>query len=530
MAAAAKKWDTQIEELHTENAHVINPSGAKFSYGELAASAAEIDLPKEVQLKDPKNFKIIGKSIRNVDAEGIVTGTALFGIDTNREGMVYARVLRAPGFGMNLLSVDATEARNINGVSDVVEFDNKVAVIANSTWAAIQGQNALRAEWSEALSMEDSKAHKKNLLALVNKKTSKPMELYGPIQTPARSRKEVAQLLNRNESEITVGLSRMGGGFGRRLRGDFVLEAAAIANKIRKPVQLIYTREDDMTAGVYRPACTYKFKAGIKDGGIYAYHLSGAGVNLRNTVRPGTWPQGAVPNFRLESQSLKSEVTIGAWRAPITNFLGFAEQAFIDELAELAGKDPLDFRLESLQQAVDAPSGKMIYEPLRMIGVLKLLAEKSDWYRKTPGVFKGVSCYYSHNSYAAQVAEITLKNGQPSIKRFVVVTDCGIVVNRSGAMNQAMAGVVDGIGHAMYGDMILSNGIPQFDNFNKYRLIRNSESPKVEAYFVDSKENPTGLGEPNLPPAAAALASAIYAATGKRLYSQPFSKQGISLA
>jgi len=574
VAAAADQWKTSAKDLRTEKGYVFNNSGAKLSYGELAATVATMEVPKQVKLKDPKDFKIIGLPLLNVDAKAIVTGTPLYGIDTQREGMVYARVLRPPGFGMTLNSFDDTEARSVKGVIDVFEFDNKVAVIANSTWTAINGVKVLKADWSEALASEDSKVHQKKLLELVNKKSKKPrvnqgnveeafaqadavlertyeapflphnclepmnffadvsdkkVELFGPIQTPANSRKAVAQLLNRSESEVSVGLSRIGGGFGRRLRGDFVLEAAQISDKIRKPVQLIYTREDDMTAGTYRPASTYRFKAGIKEGKMIAYHLTGAGVRMRNTVKPGTWPQAAVPNFKLETHLLNSEISTGPWRAPTTNFLAFAEQVFIDELSELAKKDPVDFRLESLKQAEKSPVGKVKYKPLRLAGVIKLAAEKSDWYTKKQGIFRGISAYYSHDSYVAEVAEITIENGQPKIIRIVVATDCGIIINKSGAANQAMGGVVDGIGHAMYGELSFDNGVPNHNNFNTYRHMRNPECPKVEAYFVDSKEDPTGLGEPTLPPASAALANAIYAGLGKRMYSQPFSKHGITL-
>lgn len=571
--AAAEKWGSE-SELNTDKGYVINKSGEKFSYGELVSVVANMEVPKNVKLKDPKNFNLIGKPVLNVDANAIVTGKSLFGLDTQREGMVYARVMRAPGFGMDIVSVDGSEALKIKGVSEIVEFDNKVAVIADSTWSAINGQKALKVKWSKPLSNENSSVHHKKLVALTHKLSAKPkanvgdleaaflnadtvlertfeapflphnclepmnffayvtdekVELHGPIQTPANQRKAVARLLKRKESEISLGLSRIGGGFGRRLKGDFVLEAAAISDKIRKPVQLIYTREDDMTAGVYRPASTYRIKAGIKKGKVSAYHLTGAGVQMRNTVRPGTWPQGSIPNFRLDSHALKSKITIGAWRAPTSNFLAFAEQVFIDELAELAKKDPVEFRLELIKQAEIAPYCKLRYEPSRLAGVIKLAVEKSDWYNKKQGLYKGVSAYYSHNTYVAEVAEITVVKGQPKIERIVVATDCGIIINKSGAVNQAVGGVVDGIGHAMYGEMTFTNGIPDYNNFNTYRHMRNPECPNVEAYFVDSKEDPTGLGEPTLPPASAALANAIYAGLGKRLYSQPFSKQGIKL-
>lgn len=574
ISAAAEQWGVSAKELRTEAGYVIRKSGEKLSYGSLAEAAVKQEIPKKVPLKKAKDFSLIGKPVLNVAAKEIVTGKARFGIDTQREGMVYARLLRAPGFGQKLVSFDAKAALQIKGVTEVFEIANKVAIIADSTWTAIKGGEAVKTNWSKPLTSEDSAVQRKALLDMVNRKeqqvkintgnveqglkkadqvleriyeapflphncmepmnffahvTDSEIELYGPIQTPENQRRAVAKLLNRSEDEITLGISRMGGGFGRRLNGDFVLEAAQISDKIRKPVQLIYTREDDMTAGVYRPAVTYKFRAGLTDGRISAYDLSGAGINMRSTVRPGTWPQSAVANFRLASQSLDSNVTFGYWRAPTSNFLAYAEQTFVDELATLAKKDPVDFRLESLKQALEIPVGKLKYDPSRMMGVLRLAAEKSDWYTKKKGVYRGVSLYYSHSTYVAEVAEIRLIEGKIKIERIVVATDCGIVVNASGAHNQAMGAVIDGIGHAMYGDMPLKDGVPQHSNFDSYTALRNRDAPWVETHFVKSQKAPTGLGEPTLPPAAAALANAIFAATGKRLYSQPFNKQGIEL-
>ena len=572
LQAAAKKWDTDITTLKTEDGYVLNKKGEKLSYGSLASEAVHLKVPEKVVLKKTKDFKIIGKPLLNVASQEIVSGKARFGIDTQREGMVYARIMHAPGFGMKLQSFDATEAIKLKGVRDVFEIENKVVLIADSTWQAIQGLNVVTAKWSTPVAAEDTKAHRKKLLELVNAPSKKPkvnvgdvdrafskadyvlertyeapflphntmepmnffanvtdekVELYGPIQTPENQRKAVAKILKRNEAEVTIGISRIGGGFGRRLNGDFVIEAAQISDKIRKPVQLIYTREDDMTSGVYRPASTYKIKAGIQKGNLSAYHMSGAGINMRNTVRPGTWPQGTLADFKLESQSVQSPVTFGYWRAPTSNFLAFAEQCFIDELAVLAKKDPIAFRMDSLRKGIESPVGKLRFDPLRMVGVLTMVAEKSDWATKKKGVFKGVSVYYSHNTYVAEVAEIILVDEKIKIERIVVATDCGIVVNASGAHNQAMGGVVDGIGHAMYGELTLKDGVPEQNNFDTYKMLRNFESPKVETYFVENQEAPSGMGEPTLPPAAAALANAIYAATGKRLYSQPFNKQGI---
>ncbi|MTI21302.1 xanthine dehydrogenase family protein molybdopterin-binding subunit [Fulvivirga sp. RKSG066] len=573
--AAAEKWQVDPETLTTADGVITNQNGETIKYAEVASMAAEMDVPEEVELKDPKDFKIIGHGKGNVDLEEIITGKPLFGIDTKRDGMDYACVLRPPAFGMKLKSFDAAAAKNVNGVRDVIQFGDKVAVLANSTWAAMQGKKAINADWEADSKLEDSAFHDTKLKELLNKDggevrrkdgnpenqfaaadevveriyespflphncmepmnffadvTAEKVELYGPIQTPAGTRRRVAELLGRDESEITVGMSRMGGGFGRRLYGDFVLEAAEISDKSKKPVQLIYTREDDMTAGIYRPAIKYKIRAGLKDGKINAYQLTEAAINSNMYgILPNNFPAGALADYEVVNHKYDSNITTGAWRAPYTNFLASAEQSFLDEIAEMINTDPVQLRIDMLEKAKAgfAPEGN--YEPDKFIGVIKLAAEKANWGNKEEGVFKGFSAYYSHNSYVAEVAEVVMERNKPKVTKVTVAIDCGIVVNPVGAINQAMGGVIDGIGHAMYGDFAFANGRPQADNFDNYRLIRSSEAPQVDIHFVESIESPTGLGEPTLPPAGGAVANAIYAATGKRLYKQPYSKQDITL-
>jgi isoquinoline 1-oxidoreductase beta subunit len=361
--------------------------------------------------------------------------------------------------------------------------------------------------------------------------TPEKVRLVGPIQTPERTKRRVAELLNRDENDISIDLTRMGGGFGRRLYGDFVLEAAEISKIAKSPVKLVYTREDDMTAGIYRPASKYRFKAGLKDGKLTAYHLVGAGVNMGNSTREHNFPAGSVPNYKVESHRLKSNITTGAWRAPVTNFLACAEQTFIDEIAHEIGADPVQFRLGLLDEVIKNPHGEFRYEPKRMKGVIELAAEKSKWIHKEEGIYKGFSAYYSHNSYVAEVAKVRIVEGQLKIENVVCAVDCGILVNPLGAINQVQGGIIDGIGHAMYGDMTFENGKPQLTNFDKFRLIRMVESPsQIDVHFVESDVDPTGLGEPSLPPAAGALANALFAATGIRFYKQPFAKQMMDIS
>lgn len=571
MQAAAEQWGVDVSSLRTEEGYVYNGT-KKLGYGELASLAATYEIPEEVPLKEPEAFKIIGQSQKNVDLEAIVTGKPLFGIDTKREGMVYASALRPPAFGTKLKSFDDTEAKKVNGVLDVFAFGDKIAVIGKNTWATIKGKKALKAEWEKNKSLESTENHNVKLNALLQQTTGKavkrsdgnlktafaqadgilertyeapflphntlePMnffahvtdekvELYGPIQTPQWTQGKVAKLLGRKADDITVGMSRMGGGFGRRLYGDFAEEAALISDHIRKPVQLQFTREDDMTAGTYRPASKYRIKAAYKDGKVTGYQMVGAGINMGNATKENWFPAGGIDNYQVISHNLSSNITTGAWRAPITNFLAVAEQSFFDELAEAMQVDAVQLRLDILEKAKNNSNTKIDYEPEKMIGVIKLAAKKGNWAQNGKST-QGFSAYYSHNTYVAEVADAVIKSGKPVVEKVTTAVDCGIVINPDAAINQIQGGVVDGIGHAMYGDFSFVNGQPQADNFDQFRLIRAKEAPKVDVHFVKSNNHPTGLGEPSLPPAGGALANAIAAATGKRVYQIPFAKQDI---
>lgn len=574
--AAAKKWNISASACKTSNSIISNVNGDKFSYGEIASLASLESVPKEVSLKDPKDFTIIGTGRGNVDMNKIITGQPLFGVDYKEEGMMYAVALRPPAFGKKLKSFNDQEARKVKGVTDVIRFGDKIAVLANSTWAAMKGQKALVTEWQAEENLENTSDYSKKLNELLYQKSDDPkrndgnveqafkdadqiiektyeapflphnpmepqnffadvtpgkVRLVGPIQTPERTRKRVAELLNREENDISVEMTRIGGGFGRRLYGDFVLEAAEISSLAKKPVKLIYSREDDMGAGIYRPASKYRFKAGFKNGKLTAYHLVGAGVNMGNSTRQDNFPAGSIPNYKIESHKLNSNITTGAWRAPVTNFLACAEQSFVDEIALDIGTDPVQFRLDLLDQAIKNPHGKVGYEPEKLKGVIKLAAEKSKWGEKEEGIFKGFSAYYAHRTYVAEVAKIRLQEGELKIENVICAVDCGILVNPLGAINQIQGGVIDGIGHALYGDLTFENGTPQMNNFDNYRLIRMIEAPtQIDVHFVESYNNPTGLGEPSLPPAGGALANALFAATGVRFYNQPFTKQLIDVS
>ncbi len=568
--AAAAKWGVDASSCTATNGIIKNANGDELGYGAVVNEAAALEVPENITLKLIKDFKIIGHDAINVDIDKIITGKPLFGLDYTAEGMKYVSVCRPPAFGKKISSYDATDAKLVNGVSNVVQFGDKIAVLASNTWAAMKGKKALNVEWKNDDQLESTLDHDKKLNAILDgndldirredgnvKKafaeadkvlertyespflphncmepmnfyanvTEEKVHLVGPIQTPAGTARRIANLIDRDPEDVHLEMTRMGGGFGRRLYGDFAIEAAEISNITKQPVKVIFSREDDMAAGIYRPAIKYRIKASIKDGEITGYNLREAAINSNMYgLIPNFFPAGAIKNYKVESGNYKSNITTGAWRAPYTNFLAYAEQSFFDELAEELSIDPVQLRLDLLKNVKDGEDKSIEYSAERMTNTIKLAREKSNWGNTSNGVYQGFSAYYSHNTHVAEVVDITMKNGLPYVEKVTVAVDCGIVVNPTGAKNQIEGGVIDGIGHAMYGDFSFKKGKPQDVNFNTYRLIRMKETPIVETHFVKNDLSPTGLGEPGLPPAAGALANAIKAATGQILTKQPFIK------
>ena len=593
MDAASKQWNVPVAEITTEEG-VIKHGDKSFGYGEIAASAATMTVPEEVELKDPKDFKIIGTPRKNVDGSKIVSGKPQFGLDTQRKGMLIAMIEHPPAFGMTLKSIDSSKAKAMPGITDVFSFttvpegtvmqrydtnnafNDLVAIVGNTTWQVMKAKKTLKVSWEQITPPESTSDHIKGMYDLLGEKQKEPArkdgdpkktfknaakvieriysapflahntlepmnffadvkedqaELVGPIQTPEFMSKTASAVLGLPEEKISIMMTRMGGGFGRRLYGHFGIEAAVISQKVKAPVKLVYSREDDMTQGTYRPTYKVTYRAALnKNNELIGFQVRGAGVH-GSPVFANRFPAGAVDNYLAENHSLESNISTGAWRAPRSNFIAGAEQAFLDEVAEAAGKDPITFRLELFDRAIKDPVGEdNDYDASRYAGVLKLVREKSNWGKETPGVYRGVSAYYCHNSYVAQVVDVVMKNNQPKVQKIWCAIDCGIVVNPEGALNQVEGGMVDGIGHAMYSAMTFKNGRPEQNNFDNYRLIRHKEAPaEVETYFVDNGIDPTGLGEPSLPPIIGALANALYKATGDRLYDQPFVGQAIEL-
>ncbi len=466
-------------------------------------------------------------------------------------------------------------------------FNEVVVVLGETTWQAMEAKKAVRVEWEEAddislgitlfgnentvnhpAGKESSTSHQermeklnarpgrvvrkdgnpelafKNAAKIIERtyscpflahNTMEPMnffahvtadhaELLGPTQTPEWMEPAIAERLGLPLEKVDIMMTRQGGGFGRRLYGHFMVEAAVISQKVKAPVKLVYSREDDMSQGMYRPAYLATYRAALdSDNNLTAFHVRAGGVP-ESPLFANRFPAGAIDNYLAEDWTIDSNITTGAFRAPRSNFIAGAEQSFLDELSEEMDKDPIDFRLELLNRAIKDPVGENNdYEADRYAGVLELVRAKSGWGENDEEKHRGVSAYFCHNSYVAQVLDIEIEDNQPKVDRVCVAIDCGVVVNPDAAINMAEGGTVDGIGQAMYSAITFSEGAPEQTNFDRYRLIRHSEAPNsIDVHFVDNGKDPTGLGEPPFPPIMGALANALYKATGRRYTKQPF--------
>lgn len=490
---------------------------------------------------------------------------------------------------IDVFQIDAYLGDTQNSAFDIAAFRDLVVVVADTTWQAMQAKKAVQCEWVEAedvktkisffgresyfdfpkgLESTDTQNEKLNAAAksevqtarrdgnperafrnadrIIEKtysapylahNTMEPMNFFadvtaekahliGPIQTPSIMEPSVAARLGMNPDQVHIEMTRMGGGFGRRLYGHFLVEAAAISQHVSAPIKLLYTREDDMSCGVFRPAYQATYRAAIdKNNVVTAFHVRAGGIP-ESPLAANRFPAGAYDNYLAESYTVKSNVTTGAFRAPRSNFIAGAEQSFLDELAEAIGKDPVDYRLELFDRAIKDPVGdRNDYDAKRYAEVIRLAKEKSNWGTQKEGVHRGFAAYFCHNSYVADVVDLKVEKGQTIVENVCVAVDCGIVVNKDAAINLVEGGTIDGIGTALYSGLNLKQGAPQQTNFDRYRLIRHAEAPKaIEVHFVNNGMSPTGLGEPMYPPVMGALANAMYQATGRRLYQQPFAQ------
>jgi len=604
--AAAQTWNVPIEEVTTKAGMLYHEkTGKSGKYGQFASKASGIPVPKDVKPKEPKDFKIVRTSKKNVEGLNIVTGKPLFGLDYRQDGMLIAMIHHPPAFGMRLKSYDAAQALKMPGIQDVFvlnvydddyereifdtrTFNEILVVVGKTTWEVMNARKKLDVQWEplvekkETVNMfgrkqeeitpaglESSELHYKKMqekakepATLLRKDgdpdtafknatqiiermytgpflahnalepqncfahvTDEKALLIGPLQAPEFTERTLAARLKLPLEKIDIQMTRMGGGFGRRAYGHYLVEAAIISRHIKAPVKLVYSREDDMTYGIYRPMYTATYRAALDaNKNLIAFHVKGGGLP-EHAVHANRFPAGAVDNYLAESWQIPTNITIGAFRAPRSNFAAAAEQSFLDELAEAMGKDPIDFRLELLKRAKENPVGKNNeYDADRYAGVLKLVKEISGWNDPENKKYnRGVAAYFCHNSYAAHVVDMIKRDGQPYVERVFSAIDCGIVVNPDAATNMVQGAVVDGIGNSLYGGLTLKDGVAQQNNFSQYRIIRFHEAPKtIEVHFVENDIDPTGLGEPPFPPVFGAVANALYKTAGKRFYEQPF--------
>ncbi len=596
LAAAAQLWSVPVAECNTDAGTVMHKaSGKKATYGALAATAATLTPPDQakVPLKDPKDYKIVGKFTPGVDNKAIVTGKPLFGIDVTVPGMQYAVFEKCPVFGGKVVSANTDVVAKEPGVKKcfivpggtvLSELLPGVAIVADSWWAAQSARKKLVVQWDEGKTATQSTvgfaAKAKELFAAPPVKTLRNdgdadaalaksaktveatydypfiahatlepqnttahfhdgrMEIWVPSQSPIGGRSIVAKHLGLDASTIDIHMMRIGGGFGRRLNNDYMVEAAWIAKEAGVPVKLVWSREDDMRHDFYRPGGHHHFKGGVDASGkltVWKDHFVSYGTGEQFTgagnMGASDFPAGLVPDYNLGYSIIDSGIPTGFLRAPSSNALAYVMHSFIDELAIAAGVDPYKFRMDMLSGT--SAGAKSSVDVERMKGVLEMVAEKSGWGKGAAlpkGRGRGIAFYFSHRGYFAEVVDATVsKAGGVTVNQVWVVGDVGRqIINPSGADNQVQGAVMDGIAEALAQEITFENGRTKQANFNEYKLLRMAQAPKVEVHWRITDNNPTGIGEPALPPVIPALCNAIFAATGKRIRSLPISKHDLS--
>jgi isoquinoline 1-oxidoreductase subunit beta len=579
--AAAQTWNVPAGEITVENGKVMHAaSGKSSSFGDLAAKAATLPMPASVTLKDPKDFKLIGKPLPRKDHAAKARGQAKFTIDMKLPGMLTAVVMRSPRFGGKVKSFDATAAKQVKGVADVVQIPQGVAVLAEGFWAAKKGRDALTVEWDDSAAekrgTEQLVAEYKGMLdkpgATANKQgdaekalgaagkvieavydfpylAHAPMEvmdcvvqlsadkceIWSGCQFPTIDHAVASAVSGLKPEQIVINTLYAGGSFGRRAttEGDFTGEAVAIAKAIggRVPVKLMWTREDDIQGGKYRPLYVHKIRAALeKDGTIGAWQhrivgqsiLAGSpfesvmvkdGIDITSVEGASHIPYD-IPNFHVDLHTTKVGVPVLWWRSVGSSHTAFAVETMIDELASAAGKDPLEFRRALLAK-----------HP-RHLAVLNLAAEKAGWGSPLPeGVARGIAVAESFSSYVAQVVEVRIADGAVKVERVVCAVDCGVPINPDVIKAQMEGGIGYGLSAVLQGAITLKDGLVDQSNFHDYLPLRINQMPKVEVHIMPSSADPTGVGEPGVPPIGPAVANAVYQLTKQRVRSLPISQQ-----
>ena len=564
--AAAQQWNVDRARCRAENGFVINSAtNARLSYGSLAATAARLPVPANVTLKDPKDFHVIGKPVKRLDTRDKVTGRAKFGIDARPEGVLYAVVERCPVFGGKVGSFDATKAKAVPGVKDVIPLAHGVAVVAESTWSAIEGRKALTVQWNEGAGASVSSAGLRQMFAnrakekgavarkegdaetglakaatkieavyevpFLSHTPMEPMnctvharpdgaEVWASTQSPTTSRKVVADTLGLPPEKVAFHTMYCGGGFGRRGEGelDWVEEAAEIAKHFTVPVKVTYTREDDTQHDYYRPASYVELAGGLDTEGwpvalsariaCPSFGFLRDGVDFTAVVGLSDLSY-QIPDMLVDYRVAETIVPVSYWRAPGVNQNTFFAESFVDELAAAGGKDPVEVRR------------RLLAKTPRMLNVLNLAAEKAGWGKPPAGRFQGVAVGNGAGAFVAQIAEISINRGRVRVHRVVCAFDCGQVINPAILRQQIEGGIVYGLSAALKGEITLERGRVQQGNFDTYDVMRIHEMPQIDVYIVPSRERPSGAGEATNPQVIPAVTNAIFAATRKRIRKLP---------
>ena len=580
VSAAAKRWGVEESACRAENGAVLHAATKKrLGYGALVEDAAKLPVPQKPAVKDPKDYKYVGKPMKRLDTPSKVNGSAPFGIDVRLPNMQHAVVARCPVFGGKVKSFDATKAKGVRGVKQVVQISTGVAVIADNTWSAMEGRRALAITWDEGANAANTSKGIRKLyaeraeqpgviarkdgdvdsgLAGAAKKveavyevpflahaTMEPMnctadvradgcDIYAPTQFQTFNQNTGAKITGLKPEQVRIHTTYLGGGFGRRAEQDFVTEAVEASKAAGTPVQVTWSREDDMQHDFYRPGAYSKLVAGLDvNGWPVAWKHRIVSPSIMNRFFPGSVQNGldsssvegaanlayAIPNFQTEYLLTEAGVPVGFWRSVGNSQNGYIAECFIEELAKAAGKDPFEFRRKLL---ADAP---------RHRGVLELAAAKAGWGQPLPaGRTRGIAVVESFGSYVAEVAEVSVNRGSGEVRvhHVVCAVDCGRYVNPDTIAAQMEGAIVYGLTAALKGQITIDKGRVEQTNFQDYEMLRANEMPKVEVYIVPSNEAPGGVGEPGTPPIAPAVCNAIFAATGKPIRRLPIRAEDLA--
>ncbi len=592
LAAAADQLNRPIQELETQRGYVVDPSGnRRLSYGELAEAAGALPVPDAPDLKNVKDFRLIGTSVADVDLDAINSGRQHYSLDLKLPDMLYAVVRRCPHGDGQPVSFDASDARTITGVVDFhvlrntdhggriilpncPNFVSGVAVLATSTWAAMQGAEKLKVEWQMPDSRDDSDELMHRFeqaldaeaeivrqdgdaafgdlensidlnyrLPFLAHMPMEPMnctahvsgnraEVWAPTQNPPMAAEAVAKVLEIPQENITINVMRAGGAFGRRYYADFITDTVLLSRQFGRPVKTVWSREDDVRHGYFRPASVQRVRAATSAGKISHWHQKVVShprqVYLERDGSPAEignyeFPAGFVPNLLFDYVSVPARVPLGQWRGTEHSSNVFVVSSAIDELAHKAGIDPVTFWLNLVgdEQFVQVRED-FRFDASRLGHVIKVAAKRARWGTPLPsGKGRGISVSYNQGIWVAEIAEVTVADDRLKVDRITCAIDCGLVVNPQGAVNQVEGGIVDGLAAALYGKITVRDGIVQESNFHDYQFCRIDDIPDIDVHFVDSDDSPRGLGEGPLAPVAPAVTNAIFAATGKRVRELP---------